>query len=172
MVTCDCVTIFLTMIFSLGYLGIIFEHPLRINKSAIALITGACLWALFFLNPATILEEGLNSLGHHISDIAQIVFFLLGAMTLVELVDSHKGFSLITNRIHTKSKRSLLLIIASVAFILSGILDNLTTTILMVSLLKKIIPSQEERVLYSCIIVVAANAGGAWTPIKIGRAHV
>ncbi|MBM3199204.1 MAG: sodium:proton antiporter, partial [Chlamydiae bacterium] len=165
MLLCDCSIYFILILFSLGYLGIIFEHPLKINKSATALSTAAVLWALFFLSPLSSLEKDLSSLGHHVSDIAQIIFFLLGAMTLVEMIDTHRGFALITRRIRTTSKRTLLWMIAGTAFFLSGILDNLTTTILMVSLLKKLIPSRDERILMSCVIVVAANAGGAWTPI-------
>lgn len=153
------------VIFVIGYLGIIFEHTIKLNKSATALTIAALCWALYFLSDRIDVGRDLQMLGHHVSDISQIIFFLMGAMTLVELVDSHKGFKLITESIHTTSKQTLLWIIAAIAFFLSGILDNLTTTILMVSLLRKLIPSNKDRVLLSCVIVIAANAGGAWTPI-------
>ncbi len=156
---------FILTIFIAGYIGIIFEHYIKISKSATSLIIASLCWAFYFMSNQVPLETDLKSLGHHVSDISQIIFFLLGAMTMVELVDSHKGFQIITNAIATKSLRSLLWIIAGITFFLSGILDNLTTTILMISLLKKLIPSTKERSLFSCIVVIAANAGGAWTPI-------
>jgi len=152
-------------IFIIGYLGIIFEHYLKLNKGAISLTMAALCWSLYFLGTQAPLGDDLKNLGHHISDVSQIIFFLLGAMTLVEVVDAHKGFTLITDRIHTSSKRKLLWIISFVTFFLSSILDNLTTTILMISLLKKLIPEKKDRILLACIIVLAANAGGAWTPI-------
>ena len=152
-------------IFCIGYLGIILEHYIRLNKSAIALALAALCWTAFFLGDGLHMTEDLTKLGHHVSDISQIIFFLMGAMTLVELIDAHKGFKIITQLIHTKSKRHLLWIIAIISFFLSSILDNLTTTILMVSILSKIIPSNKDRIIFSCSIVVAANAGGAWTPI-------
>lgn len=153
------------LIFSLGYLGIIFEHYIKINKSATALIIATVIWSLYLIGSSNPIEKNLTTFGHHVSDISQIIFFLLGSMTLVELVDSHKGFKIITDVISTTSKRSLLWIITGIAFFLSGILDNLTTTILMISLLKKLIPTTKERCIFSCVIVIAANAGGAWTPI-------
>lgn len=151
-------------IFCIGYLGIIFEHIVKLNKSAIALTIATLCWSVYFISDGSKATD-LQNLNHHLADISQIIFFLIGAMTLVELVDSHKGFKLITDLIQTRSKRKLLWIIAGLAFFLSSILDNLTTTILMVSLLSKIIPVAKERILFSCIIVIAANAGGAWTPI-------
>ena len=152
-------------IFTIGYLGIIFEHYIKVNKSGTSLIIAALCWGVFFTSDHINSIHDLDVLGHHVSEISQIIFFLLGAMALVELIDSHKGFQLITDVIHTTSQKKLLWIIAGISFILSGILDNLTTTILMVSLLKKIIPSGKERALFSCMVVLAANAGGAWTPI-------
>lgn len=153
------------IIFALGYLAIIFEHSLKVNKSGVALLIAALCWSLYFVGDQIALDKDLALLGHHVSDISQIIFFLLGAMTLVELVDSHKGFRLITNLICTTSKRSLLWIVTLITFFLSGILDNLTTTILMISLLRKLVPAKEDRILFSCMVVIAANAGGAWTPI-------
>ena len=125
----------------------------------------ALCWGVFFISDHIDITRDLAILGHHVSDISQIIFFLMGAMALVELIDSHKGFQLITDIIHTRSQRKLLWVIAAIAFCLSGILDNLTTTILMISLLKKIIPQKKDRIVFSCMVVIAANAGGAWTPI-------
>ena len=153
------------LIFSIGYLGIIFEHYIKINKSATALLIATITWSLYLMGSATPAEQNLNVFGHHVSDISQIIFFLLGSMTLVELIDSHRGFKIITDVISTSSKRSLLWIITGIAFFLSGVLDNLTTTILMISLLRKLIPTAKERCIFSIVVVVAANAGGAWTPI-------
>ncbi len=152
-------------VFSIGYLGIIFEHFIKINKGAIALTIAVLLWALYFLSNNVVVTQDLETLSHHVSDISQIIFFLLGAMTLVEMIDSHKGFKITTDRIRTTSTRSLLWIVGGLAFFLSGVLDNLTTTILMVSLIRKILPDSKKRALFSCVIVIAANAGGAWTPI-------
>lgn len=105
------------------------------------------------------------SLGEHLGSIAQILFFLLGAMTIVELVDAHQGFRIITDKIKTKDKRTLLWTVCWIAFFLSSVLDNLTTTIVMISLIRKLVPDKETRFLFAGMIVIAANAGGAWTPI-------
>lgn len=153
------------VIFIIGYLAIIFEHSLKLNKSGVALSVAALCWSAYFMGSSQPLADDLKILGHHVSDIAQILFFLMGAMTLVEMVDSHKGFTLVTRLIHSSSMKKLLWIISIISFFMSAILDNLTTTILMISLLRKIIPSAKERALFCCIVVVMANAGGAWTPI-------
>ncbi len=158
-------TVLLLAIFSAGYLAIIFEHILKVSKSAVALLMAVSCWAVFFLTDHTTLYEDISLLNHHIAGIAQIVFFLLGAMTIVELIDSHKGFKIVTDAIQTTSKRKMIWLISFVSFFLSSVLDNLTTTILMISLLRKIIPEAKERLLFCCLVVVAANAGGAWTPI-------
>ncbi|MBM3199065.1 MAG: sodium:proton antiporter [Chlamydiae bacterium] len=152
-------------IFIVGYLAIAFEHTIKLNKSAVSLAIAALCWSFYFLGSPLSISQNLGELGHHVSNISQIIFFLLGAMTLVELVDTHKGFTLITNLIQTSSMRKLLWIISLITFFLSAILDNLTTTILMISLLKKLIPERKDRMLFSCLVVVMANAGGAWTPI-------
>jgi Na+/H+ antiporter NhaD/arsenite permease-like protein len=153
-------------IFVLGYLGIAFEHPLKINKAATALLTGVLLWTLgVMLQGETEAHNFVHSLGHHLEEIAQILFFLLGAMTIVEVVDAHKGFDLITNRITTKSVSKLFWIIGFVTFFLSSVLDNLTTTIVMVYLLRKLVKEQELRWVFVSFVVIAANAGGAWSPI-------
>lgn len=152
-------------IFALGYIAIILEHSIKINKSAIAIFMAVACWATYFLMSPHTLSFDLGSLNHQVSNIAQIVFFLLGAMTIVELVDAHRGFKVITDAIRTTSKRKMIWLIAFVTFFLSSILDNLTTTIVMVSLLRKLIPHSQDRLMMSCVVVVAANAGGAWTPI-------
>jgi len=152
-------------IFGLGYLGIIFEHNIKINKTAIALFIAVLCWAVYFGATTAPVEEDLQVLGGHLSEVAQIIFFLLGAMAIVELIDSHKGFKIITNLIQTSSKRKMIWVIAIITFFLSSVLDNLTTTILMISLLRKMVPVHSERFLLGGLVVVAANAGGAWTPI-------
>lgn len=151
--------------FVIGYIGIIFEFHINVNKSGVALLIGAICWLFLFTFGADSHTESLLKLGHHLSDISQILFFLLGAMTLVELIDTHKGFNTVVQLIRSRSKRKLLWVVSLLAFILSAVLDNLTTTILMVSILRKIIPEREDRFLINCMVVIAANAGGAWTPI-------
>lgn len=158
-------TFLLITFFCLGYSAIIFEFQIKANKTAIALFLAAVLWVVFFISSKNTLSENLNTLSHHISSISQILFFLLGAMTLVELIDSHNGFYVITRLIRAKSKRYMLWIICGLCFCLSAVLDNLTTTILMISILKKLIADTKERLLLACMVVVASNAGGAWSPI-------
>ena len=157
--------------FFIGYVIIILEQPLKLDKSVPALLMGAMTWALISVghlevldanHQVTPLEDGLL---HILGKTAEILFFLLGAMTIVELVDLHKGFSPITSLVKTKNKVSLLWITSLIAFFLSSVLDNLTTTIVMVSLLRKLIPNREERLYYVSLIIIAANAGGAWSPI-------
>jgi Na+/H+ antiporter NhaD/arsenite permease-like protein len=157
--------ILLIVIFALGYTAIIFEHILKINKSAVAIFMAVACWSVFFLGSPYSWSENIAHFNVDVSGVAQIIFFLLGAMTIVELIDSHHGFKIVTDAIRTTSKRKILWLIAIAAFFLSSILDNLTTTILMVSLLRKMIPDAKERLLLCCFVVVAANAGGAWTPI-------
>lgn len=157
-------TTFILIVFVLGYLAIALEHPLRVNKAASALITGVLCWTLYIIyakQPGLVNEKLLE----HMGDISGILFFLLGAMTIVELVDAHDGFEVITKRINAASKVKLLWLVAFIAFFLSAILDNLTTAIVMVSLLRKIMADKEDRLFFSGIVVIAANAGGAWSPI-------
>ncbi|MBI3508606.1 MAG: sodium:proton antiporter NhaD [Chlamydiia bacterium] len=149
------------MIFAIGYVAIIFEHPIKINKTASALLMAVLAWMVLFLLPG----EWNHHLGEKLNEVSQIIFFLMGAMTLVELVDSHRGFKLITDLIQTNSKKKLLWILGFATFFLSAVLDNLTTTIVMVSLLRKIVPEAKDRMLLGSMVVIAANAGGAWTPI-------
>ena len=152
------------VIFVLGYLAIALEHPIKVDKAASALITGVLVWTLFVISGADqhFIEEQLL---HHLSEISSILFFLLGAMTIVELVDAHEGFSIITDKITTKNRVKLLWIVSMLTFFFSAALDNLTTTIVMVSLLRKLIDDKYERWFFAGIVVVAANAGGAWSPI-------
>jgi Na+/H+ antiporter NhaD/arsenite permease-like protein len=151
-------------IFFLGYLAIVFEHSIHINKAASALITGVLCWTIYILSvtDATIVNAELL---HHFGEIASILFFLLGAMVIVEVVDAHDGFSIITDRIKTTNKGKLLIILSFVAFFLSSLLDNLTTTIVMVSIAGKILSEKEDRWYFAGMIVIAANAGGAWSPL-------
>ncbi|HEX8060563.1 MAG TPA: sodium:proton antiporter NhaD [Cyclobacteriaceae bacterium] len=150
------------VIFVLGYLAIALEHPIKINKTATALLTGVVCWTLFALGSDLPVVEDLS---HHLGGIAEILFFLLGAMTIVEMIDAYQGFSVITDKIRTENPKILLWIICWIAFFLSAILDNLTTSIVMVSVLRKLIPNKEMRLFFAGMIVIAANAGGAWTPI-------
>jgi Na+/H+ antiporter NhaD/arsenite permease-like protein len=161
---------FIAVLFVIGYLCIVFEHKLHIDKAAFALLAGVLTWvALAFGAESVVPQLGLHGVVHalreHLGEISEILFFLIGAMTLVEMVDAHKGFAPITNRIQTTNRAKLLWVISIVAFFLSSILDNLTTTIVMISLLRKLIDNQKERWFYAGMVVVAANAGGAWTPI-------
>jgi Na+/H+ antiporter NhaD/arsenite permease-like protein len=151
-------------IFFAGYAAIIFEYRLKIDKAATALLTGALCWVVFMV-AGTDTQLVNHLLLEHLSDIAGILFFLLGAMTIVELIDAHNGFDIITVMIVTTSKRKLLRIICIIAFILSAVLDNLTTAIVMVSLVQKLLQDKNDRLFFSGMIVIAANAGGAWSPI-------
>ncbi len=181
------------IIFVVGYLAIALEHPIKINKTASALLTAVICWTIFTVSgaPETLLtserylhfihelgekaaslsagelhlEYVIEQLGHHLNEISQILFFLMGAMTIVELVDAHHGFKFITDRIKTKNPIVLLWVVCGVAFFLSAVLDNLTTTIVMVSLIRKMIPDKQMRLFFAGMIVISANAGGAWSPI-------
>lgn len=184
----------IVVIFIIGYLAIALEHPLKVDKTASALLLGMLLWVLYALGSSEIvpfvsaekfrqfiaenpslsskplssqtLQYVLNiDIIEHLGDITQTLLFLIGAMTIVELVDVHGGFRIITDRIATRSKRKLLWIIGFTTFFMSAILDNLTTTIVMIMLLRKLVADKEERWLYAGSIVIAANSGGAWSPI-------
>lgn len=182
------------IIFIVGYLCIAMEHPLRVDKTATALLLGMLLWVLYaagaeYIVPDVSADKFQNFLEEHpdlmakgtaqqaleyivnvdiienLGDIAQTVLFLLGAMTIVELIDVHEGFSVITNVIRTRNKRKLLWTIAWLTFFLSAVLDNLTTTIVMLTLLRKFVPHRTVRWLYAGVIIISANSGGAWSPI-------
>ena len=176
----------LLIVFVLGYLAIALEHNIHVDKAASALLTGTVCWALFVLGypeaPAHLSDafaafmhehdgHGLLSvfyehrLLHHMEEISSILFFLLGAMTIVELVDAHEGFRVITDKIKTNNKVKLLWIICVLTFFFSAVLDNLTTSIVMISLLRKLISDKETRWIFAGMVVISANAGGAWSPI-------
>lgn len=183
--------LYIIIIFVIGYILIALEHPIKINKTASALVTGVLCWTLFalafpnagfaesehyssFLGSLADLNLGISEtyhrfikaeLSHHLSEISSILFFLMGAMTIVELVDAHQGFRFITDKIKTQDVRKLLWIVCWLAFFLSAILDNLTTAIVMVSLTRKLIQDREQRLFFAGMIIIAANAGGAWSPI-------
>jgi len=154
----------LIITFIAGYILIALEHAVKINKSSIALITGVLCWSVYSLfSPDKSLVN--QQLREHLGEISGILFFLLGAMTIVELIDSHDGFEIITSRITQTNKRKLLWIVAFITFFLSAVLDNLTTTIVVIALLRKLVKNPKERLFFAGMVVVAANAGGAWTPI-------
>lgn len=174
------------LIFVLGYLAITLEHPLRLDKTVPALIMASLIWAVLaigftsgwfdvinteeqafsFLTGGEHALEGFEgTLLHHLGKTAEILIFLIGAMTIVEIIDLHRGFEVLKSAVKTKSKRKLLWIIGILAFFLSAIIDNLTATIVLVTLLRKLINKREDRLWYAAMVVIAANAGGAWSPI-------
>lgn len=150
-------------LFVLGYLMIALEHVLNVNKATFALLMSGILWAVYAMcsHDPNLSEDMVIALG----DTCEIVVFLIGAMTIVELIDRYGGFNIIVHRIHAKNKRGLMWVLALVAFFMSSILDNMTTTIIMVMMLRRLLSNQKERWLFACVIVLAANSGGAWSPI-------
>lgn len=156
--------ILISALFILGYLAIAFEHILKINKAASALVSGVLCWTVLILAQTN--KELVNEqLLEHMGGISGILFFLLGAMVIVELIDAHDGFDIITQQIKTTKKRNLLWLVCGITFFLSAILDNLTTTIVMVSLLRKLVDDGKSRLVFTGMVVIAANAGGAWSPL-------
>ena len=170
------------IVFIVGYFFITIEHAVKVDKAATALITGVLCWTLYFISGgstdvhhgqqihdlaahADVYSQLDGRLMHHVQEIAGILLFLMGAMTIVELIDAHEGFKVITDRIHSRNKVKLLWIISLIAFFLSAALDNLTTAIVMVSLSRKLIADQKTRWFFGGMIIIAANAGGAWSPI-------
>lgn len=154
----------LIFVFVLAYAAIALEHPLKVNKTATALLAAGVLWTIYAVganDPKAISHE----LGESLMSTAQIVFFLMGAMAIVEVIDAHNGFEVLTSRIKTSSLSRLMWLVGLVTFFLSAVLDNLTTAIVMVSLMKKLLDKREDRLFFAGAIVIAANAGGAWTPI-------
>lgn len=152
------------LVFIAGYVAIAFEHPIRMNKAASAIVTGGICWTLYMFQAAD--SELVNEqLLHHLGEIASIVFFLMGAMTIVELIDGHDGFDFITNRLTTTRKSTLIIIISIISFFLSALLDNLTTSIVMTSLCTKLLSDQKDRLYFAGMIIISANAGGAWSPL-------
>ena len=151
-------------LFVIGYLAIILEHYFNVNKSASALITAVLCWTAIIITSSE--KEGIiHELSQHLTSISEIVFFLLGAMTIVEIIDSHDGFHLITDKIKTEKKSKLIWLISLIAFFLSAVLDNLTTTIVMATIVNKLIEEKKTKWLLLGLVVIAANAGGAWSPI-------
>ncbi|MDR3652575.1 MAG: sodium:proton antiporter NhaD [Paludibacter sp.] len=152
------------IIFIIGYIAIAFEHSIKLDKAASALITGVLCWVVFIVFSPD--KHNVNEqLVAHLGDVSGILFFLLGAMTIVELIDAHEGFNIITARITETKKKNLIWIIGLITFFLSAVLDNLTTTIVVISLLQKLIKSKDDRLMFVGIVIIAANAGGAWSPI-------
>lgn len=156
--------------FVIGYFFIAMEHPFKIDKAATAVLTGVICWVLLVIGKETILagmdmEQIDAALLEHVGEIAEILFFLMGAMTIVELVDAHKGFEVVTNRINTTNRVKLLWIISIISFFFSAVLDNLTTSIVMAALIRKLMREKEDIWIFGGVVVVAANAGGAWSPI-------
>jgi len=185
--------IIMVVVFVLGYLAIALEHPLRVDKAVPALMIGSLMWVLYIFGAFDIFTAGLseawnsfthndhghgdhgiegmrhfivhNEIIHHLGEISEILFFLFGAMTIVEVIDKHDGFKIITDRIQTTKKVKLLWILSFLTFFMSAALDNLTTTIVMVALLRKLMKDQETKWFFASMVVLAANAGGAWSPI-------
>lgn len=152
------------IVFVIGYIAIAFEHRLKLNKAATALLTGVLCWTIYVVG-STDTEAIVEKLLHELGEISSILFFLLGAMTIVELIDSHDGFTVITDRIKTRSKTKLLWIISIVTFFLSALLDNLTTAIVMTSMSAKLLENKNDRLWFTGMIIIAANAGGAFSPL-------
>jgi Na+/H+ antiporter NhaD/arsenite permease-like protein len=176
--------------FVLGYLTIVFEHPLKLDKTVPALLMAALCWALlaigFNMGAISVVDSHdhvysllgghggdhggaaagfTETLLHHLGKTSEILVFLIGAMTIVEIIDLHRGFEVLKGYVRTRSKTKLLWIIGALAFILSAIIDNLTATIVLVTLLRKLIKDKKERLWFAAMVVIAANAGGAWSPI-------
>lgn len=177
--------VFMIVAFLVGYTVIALEHPLKINKTATALLLGVLLWICAVLggqgmlvNTEPMREYMINNPGssyvdwivhsellHALGEVAEILFFLMGAMTIVELIDTEGGFKIITDKIQTAKKSKLLWILSLLTFFMSAVLDNLTTSIVMVALLRKLIADRHERWFFASMVILAANAGGAWSPI-------
>ncbi|MCH9609112.1 MAG: Na(+)/H(+) antiporter NhaD [Chlamydiales bacterium] len=153
----------LMIFFLVGYLAIVFEKFLHVNKSAVALVMAVLCWLLFLGDSHALLSSTL--MAEQIYDVAQIIFFLLAVMIIVELVDSHHGFKMVTDLIYSSSKRKMLWFLIVISFFMSAVLDNLTTMIVIASLLRKMVPNAKDRWLMGSIVLITVNAGGAWTPI-------
>ena len=154
----------LVVVFVIAYAAIALEHPLKVNKSASALLGAGVLWTIYAMSTGDH-HKISHELGESLMATAQIVFFLMGAMTIVEVVDAHNGFEVITKRIRTQKLSTLMWLVGFVTFFLSALLDNLTTTIVMISLMRKLLSNHADRLFFAGIIVIAANSGGAWSPI-------
>ena len=163
--------VLIALVFVIGYFAIALEHPLRINKAASALLTGVLVWVLLVFAQQGVEVPGVEAhglsdrLAEHLSEIAAILFFLMGAMTVVELVDAHEGFRVITDRITGTNKVTLMWVLSFITFFLSASLDNMTTAIVMCALLRKLIKDKHDLWTFAGMVIIAANAGGAWSPI-------
>ncbi len=183
--------ILMIIVFIAGYTAIALEHNLKTDKAALAIVTGMLIWTLYAIGGVDILSMGLssswqefittnplennaegminfithNEVFHHLSEISSILFFLIGAMTIVEIIDRHQGFKIITDKIKTRKKSKLLWIICLLTWILSALLDNLTTTIVMIAVIRKLITNKTNRWVFASMVIISANAGGAWSPI-------
>ncbi len=167
-------TVIIVIVFCIGYFCIAIESVTKINKAAIALLMFVATWTLFMFDPGSYVSEAVGSniasavsqvIEHHLGSTATTLFFLMGAMTIVELVDQNGGFNFVRDTLQTKSKRALLWRIAFMTFILSAILDNLTTSIVMIMILRKLVSDKKDRLIYAALVVIAANSGGAFSPI-------
>ncbi|MBQ8463835.1 MAG: sodium:proton antiporter NhaD [Prevotella sp.] len=167
-------TVWIVAVFVLGYFFIAIESVTKVNKAAIALLMFVATWTLFMISPELYLPEAIGDLKasvvstaieHHLGSTATTLFFLMGAMTIVELVDQNGGFNFVKDVMQTKSKRSLLWRIAFMTFVLSAILDNLTTSIVMIMILRKLVADRKDRLIYASLVIIAANSGGAFSPI-------
>ena len=167
-------TICIVVVFCIGYLCIAVESLTKVNKAAIALLMCVLCWTLFMLGPGAyypgvaadgVLHHVAEVIEHHLGDAASTLFFLMGAMTIVEIVDTNGGFNFVRDTLKTRSKRKLLWRVTFMTFFLSAILDNLTTSIVMIMVLRKLVQSREERLIYAALIVISANSGGAFSPI-------
>lgn len=153
------------IVFLTGYTAIIIEQFIKFNKAATALLMAIACWTILFLEPAESVERHLYVFTFQMFKVSQVIFFLIGALTIVEIINTHKGFQVITKNLLISSKLLMLWATALITFFMSSVLDNLTTTIVMVSLISKIVAEREERLLLGGMVVIAANSGGAWTPI-------
>lgn len=167
-------TIAIIVVFIVGYLFIALESITKVNKAAVALLMFVGCWALFMINPGSyisgffgneLINEASNAIERHLGSTSTTLFFLMGAMTIVEIVDQNGGFNWVQSRMFTKSKRALLWKIAFMTFFLSAILDNLTTSIVMIMILRKLVHSHKDRIIYASLVIIAANSGGAFSPI-------
>ena len=167
-------SIAIIIVFCIGYFCIAIESVTKINKAAIALLMFVATWTLFMIDPGSYIAAAVGemkasavaeAIEHHLGSTSTTLFFLMGAMTIVELVDQNGGFNFVRDTLQTKSKRALLWRIAFMTFILSAILDNLTTSIVMIMILRKLVADKKDRLIYAALVVIAANSGGAFSPI-------
>jgi Na+/H+ antiporter NhaD/arsenite permease-like protein len=167
-------TLAIVIVFIIGYFFIAIESLTKVNKAAIALLMFVACWTLFMVNPSMYLPDAIGdqignvvggTIEHHLGSTATTLFFLMGAMTIVELVDQNGGFNFVRDWVKTRHKKLLLWRVAFLTFFLSAILDNLTTSIVMIMILRKLIPDQTDRFKYAALVVIAANSGGAFSPI-------